>query len=236
MSKIITKIQKLSIVCMVLFITASMFTIVAGAKSTVNINGIEYEHNETVTYVAEIKSDKLCGGLNAKITYDQSVLEVIGETVSMPDCGLTVANYETPGSIGIACTDVSGLDCSAGKVFFSASFKIKGTEDNTIKLEVEEIYDEQIVDMESSSYEITEKISVGEYSGEIVDPNNYEEYGISKGDLEKKPNSSVSTPNQGTPTNVTDSNTIIYIIVGLVVVAVIIAVVAVVYRKNKTNM
>lgn len=225
MKKHLVKLQKLTIICTVLLTMICMFTIGAGAKNIVNINGIQFEHNDTVTYVAELKCGKIYGGINATLTYDASALEIIGESVNVPNLGLTAANYDNPGSVRFAGIDTNGFDFSNAKVLISVSFKIKSSVDSNISIKLDEIYDNDLTELNASEYQITEKISKGEFQGEIVDPNNYDDLKDASGNPVDIPKIESSQPKPADTNNLP-----IFIILGVAVV--VVGVVAVVYLKK----
>ena len=226
MKKLLSKIKKVTNVCTILLMIMCMFSLTVGAEDTVNVNGTQFKVGDTVTYVAEFKCDKICGGINATLTYADSVLEIVENTVNVPNLGLTAANYENLGIIRFAGIDANGFDFSESKVLITVSFKLKGTGDNTISLKIDEIFDNDLAEIDASAYQLTEKISAGVYDGEIVDPNNYENI---EGGSSIAVDSFGSANNQANQVN--PNNIIIFVTLGAAVA--VIVVVAVVYRRKK---
>lgn len=213
---------------MTFIIMATMFSVSFFAADTVKINGETFNVGDTVTYTAVLKSEKICSGITAGVTYNDSALELDKESVNVPNLGsLNISNTDTAGEVKFIGLDaIKGFDFTEGKLLVSISFKIKdGAADNNIKLSITDIVDLETNVIASDGYTIEEKIIAGGYDGEIINPGNGED--IIEED-QKNQQSQKSNKEF-------DKTTIVWMIVAVLVVVAVLGTVVFKILKNRKN-
>ena len=228
MKKILCLTKKVAIFLLVSIIMATMFSVNFFAVDTVKINGETFNAGDTVTYTAVLKSEKICSGITAGVTYDDSALELDKESVNVPNLGsLVISNTDTAGEVKFIGLDaMTGFDFTEGKLLVSMSFNIKdGATDSDIKLAITDIVDIDTNVISEDGYTVEEKVTSGDYDGEIITPGNGDE--IIEEDQKNQQSQQSNTK--------LDKTTIVWIIVAvLVVVAVIVTVVLKILKNRKS--
>lgn len=214
-------------------VMASMCAVSGFAADTVKINGETFNKGDTVTYTVMFKCDKVCSGINAKISYDDKSLELDKESVNIPNMGpLAISNADEAGLVKFIGTDVvTGMDFTEEKLMTTMSFKVTDTAvDNEIKFELAEIIDVNVEDVPAESYTVNESVTVGEYKGEITTLGNGDD--IIEEDRKNTANKADNENNANEVKEPMSKATVVWIIVGaLVVVAVVVSVVLKVVKK-----
>lgn len=228
MKKILYLSKNIAIFLVMFIIMATMFSVNFSAADTVKINGETFNVGDTVTYTATLKSEKICSGITAGVTYNDSALELDKESVNIPNLGsLTISNTDTAGEVKFIGLDaMTGFDFTEGKLLVSMSFKVKeGAADNDIELSITDIVDLETNVIISDSYTVEEKITAGGYDGEIITPGNGDD--IIKED-QKNQQSQKSNKEF-------DKTTIVWIIVAVLVVVAVLGTVVFKILKNRKN-
>lgn len=220
--------KKITVFLMTMIIMATMFSVSFFATETVKINEEAFSIGDTITYTAVLKCEKICSGVTATVTYDDSALELDKESVNVPNLGLlAISNTDNPGVVKFIGVDVvKGFDFTKGDLLVSMSFKIKdGAADNDIKLELTELTDIDTNAIPVDNCTVEESIQKGVYDGEIATLGDGEE--IIKQDKQ-------NNQTQQNQSKELDKTTVVWIIVAvLIVVAVAITVVCKVLKNKK---
>lgn len=223
MKKILGVAKRIAIFMVVAVIMATMFSVNIFAAETVKINGETFNVGDTVTYTAVFKCDKICSGITAGVTYDDSALELDKDSVNVPNLGsLMVSNLETAGVVKFIGLDVmTGFDFTKGDLLVSMTFTVKeGAADSTIKAEISDIADIDTNIISEDSYSIQEAVVEGTYTGEIITPGDGDDI-IAEDQKNIESNKEL------------DKTTIVWIVVAVLVVVAIIGTLVVKVLKNK---
>lgn len=231
MKNVLSITKKLTVFLMITIIMATMFSVSFFATESVKINGESFNVGETITYTASFKCEKLCSGVTATVTYDDTALELDKESVNVPNLGLlAISNVDNPGVVKFIGIDVlNGFDFTKGDLLVSMSFKVKdGAVDNDIKLELTELTDIDTNIIPADSCTVEESIQKGTYDGEVATLGDGDE--IIKQDQENKKNNPTQ---QSQPEELDKTTSVWIIVVVLIVVAVIVTVVCKVLKNKK---
>lgn len=223
MKKILGVAKRIAIFMVVAVIMATMFSVNIFAAETVKINGETFNVGDTVTYTAVFKCDKICSGITAGVTYDDSALELDKDSVNVPNLGsLMVSNLETAGVVKFIGLDVmTGFDFTKGDLLVSMTFTVKeGATDSTIKAEISDIADIDTNIISEDSYSIQEAVVEGTYTGEIITPGDGDDI-IAEDQKNIESNKEL------------DKTTIVWIVVAVLVVVAIVGTLVVKVLKNK---
>lgn len=223
MKKILGVAKRIAIFMVVAVIMATMFSVNIFAAETVKINGETFNVGDTVTYTAVFKCDKICSGITAGVTYDDSALELDKDSVNVPNLGsLMVSNLETAGVVKFIGLDVmTGFDFTKGDLLVSMTFTVKeGATDSTIKAEISDIADIDTNIITEDSYSIQEAVVEGTYTGEIITPGDGDDI-IAEDQKNIESNKEL------------DKTTIVWIVVAVLVVVAIVGTLVVKVLKNK---
>ena len=223
MKKTVSFIKTAISFIMVGVVMATMFSVNIFAVDTVKINDVEFKVGDTVTYTAVFKCDKICSGITAGVTYDDTSLELDKDSVNVPNLGsLMVSNVETAGVVKFIGLDVmTGFDFSEGDLLVSLTFTVKdGAKDNIIKTEISDITDIDTNIISEECYSVQEAVAEGTYNGEIVTPGDGDDI-IAEDQKNIKSNKKL------------DKTTVVWIIVAVLVVVAV--VVTVVLKKTKNT-
>lgn len=223
MKKILGVAKRIAIFMVVAVIMATMFSVNIFAAETVKINGETFNVGDTVTYTAVFKCDKICSGITAGVTYDDSALELDKDSVNVPNLGsLMVSNLETAGVVKFIGLDVmTGFDFTKGDLLVSMTFTVKeGATDSTIKAEISDIADIDTNIISEDSYSIQEAVVEGTYTGEIITPGDGDDI-IAEDQKNIESNKEL------------DKTTIVWIVVAVLVVVAIVGTIVVKVLKNK---
>lgn len=223
MKKILGVAKRIAIFMVVAVIMATMFSVNIFAAETVKINGETFNVGDTVTYTAVFKCDKICSGITAGVTYDDSALELDKDSVNVPNLGsLMVSNLETAGVVKFIGLDVmTGFDFTKGDLLVSMTFTVKeGAADSTIKAEISDIADIDTNIISEDSYSIQEAVVEGTYTGEIITPGDGDDI-IAEDQKNIESNKEL------------DKTTIVWIVVAVLVVVAIVGTLVVKVLKNK---
>ena len=223
MKKILGVAKRIAIFMVVAVIMATMFSVNIFAAETVKINGETFNVGDTVTYTAVFKCDKICSGITAGVTYDDSALELDKDSVNVPNLGsLMVSNLETAGVVKFIGLDVmTGFDFTKGDLLVSMTFTVKeGATDSTIKAEISDIADIDTNIITEDSYSIQEAVVEGTYPGEIITPGDGDDI-IAEDQKNIESNKEL------------DKTTIVWIVVAVLVVVAIVGTLVVKVLKNK---
>lgn len=231
MKNVLSITKKLTVFLMITIIMATMFSVSFFATESVKINGESFNVGETITYTAVFKCEKLCSGVTATVTYDDSALELDKESVNVPNLGLlAISNVDNPGVVKFIGIDVlNGFDFTKGDLLVSMSFKVKdGATDNDIKLELTELTDIDTNIISADSCTVEEAVQKGTYDGEIATLGDGDEL-IKEDQENKKDNQTEESKTKGL-----DKTTSVWIIVVvLIAVAVIVTVVCKIFKNKK---
>ncbi len=231
MKRIFSLTKKITAVFIMTVVMASVFSVCTYAADTVKINGETFNKGDTVTYSVMFKCDKKCSGINAGVTYDQASLELDKESVNIPNLGsLAIVNPDTLGVVKFIGTDVGqGIDFTEEKLLVSMSFKIKDDAvDTDLKFEMIELIDIDLENVSEDSYTFNESVAAGEFEGEITTLGNGDDI-IEK---DKKEIQASMTTEAKKPMS---KSTVVWIIVGALVVVAIVVSVAIKVVNNKSS-
>lgn len=233
MKKILYLSKNIAIFLMMFTIMATMFSVNFSAAGTVKINDETFNVGDTVTYTATLKSEKICSGITAGVTYNDSALELDKESVNVPNLGsLTISNTDTAGEVKFIGLDaITGFDFTEGKLLVSMSFKVKdGAVDNDIELSITDIVDLETNVIASDGYTVEEKITAGSYDGEIINPGNGDDI------IEEDQKNQQSKNQQSQKSNKEfDKTTVVWMIVAALVVVAVLGTVVFKILKNHKN-
>lgn len=231
MEKYFSLVKKATAFFVITVVIASMFSICTFAADTIKINGEAFKKGDVVTYNVMFKCDKVCSGINAKVSYDENSLELDKESVNVPNMGpLAISNTDEAGFVKFIGTDVvTGMDFTEEKLMVSMSFKVKDEAvDSEIKFELTEIIDVNIENVPVESYTINESVVAGEYTGEITT--------LGDGDDIIEQDKKNNANNKNAIKQPMSKTTLVWLLVGaLIVVAVVISVVLKFVKKSSVK-
>ena len=216
----------------VILMFSSMTTVFASTK----VNDKEVKVGDTVSYVLKLKDikEKKLVGINVSIKYDDTSLEILKDTATLPAFADAIYNLDKTGMIYFNAINVAkGYPITDDTIIFSVSYKVKdNAKDNIeIKANIEEIYSDYDTSgpIEAKGYEVVETVQEGTLP-DIVKPSSVEEIEASVSEADKD---ATTTSN---PTSQTNSNTLIMVIGGVIVAGLLITVVILTVKmKNRSN-
>lgn len=212
--------------CILLII--SMFPV--GAVETVKINNQKVEVGSTITFVSTLNCDTTISGLNVTVKYPSNSLEIVKDSVNTPNLGMTIANTDNDGEIGLTGLDAQkGLDFKENNLLVSVSFKVKdGAKNGEITTDIKEIIDMNMADIQPENYKSDFYVQTGKYEGDIIKPSS------GNGDIEDI-SGAKEIPVKDDNNNNSNNNFIIIIVV-LVVIIILAVLVAIFGKKNKNKL